>query len=330
QEQEHMQYVGNSKIILSKSAAGLGRAGVMLGALAALAAGCGRLEEFPDSDVGRAASAATICVTKEPNGPRGLLHTVSSVGSNQTRLAALANRELQLSVTQFWNPNTTTGVYNNHPVRTRFDGSSWIIETTDGGSLALGAAFNVLYSEPKILTLQSPSLIQSAPGPLGDAQPSIVDTKITNKAVLKNGPSSIGSDKLPPFFTSGKYAELTDSLSPSSKTAGDPPPEECPPDTGEHRAQPGVLVSERRYIDHVASSDNALYNYTCIPADSLLTRDALLIVEPGETTRDEERALGVWYRSPEHGLGSWCIFYQDVNLTMAPGTRFFVQVWTPE
>ena len=51
----------------------------------------------------------------------------------------------EVSVTQNWNPGGGGGVYNDHPVGTRYDAGRgrWAVYNTDGAPVKQGAAFNV-------------------------------------------------------------------------------------------------------------------------------------------------------------------------------------------
>jgi hypothetical protein len=53
-----------------------------------------------------------------------------------------------LSVTQNWNPGGGGGVYNNHPVDTKYDAKveKWAVYNEDGASMPQGAAFNIAVS----------------------------------------------------------------------------------------------------------------------------------------------------------------------------------------
>jgi hypothetical protein len=53
-----------------------------------------------------------------------------------------------LSITQNWNPGGGRGIYNNHPVRTRYDQDSgkWAVYNRDGAPMPRGAAFNIAVS----------------------------------------------------------------------------------------------------------------------------------------------------------------------------------------
>ncbi len=56
--------------------------------------------------------------------------------------------DAKLSVTQNWNPGGGTGVYNDHPVCTQYDGSlkQWAVYNKDGAPMPRGASFNIAVS----------------------------------------------------------------------------------------------------------------------------------------------------------------------------------------
>ena len=49
-----------------------------------------------------------------------------------------------LLITQLWNPQGGTGVYNNHPVAVAFNGTNWEVVNADQTPIAQGVAFNVV------------------------------------------------------------------------------------------------------------------------------------------------------------------------------------------
>ncbi len=52
--------------------------------------------------------------------------------------------DVEVSVTQNWNPGGGVGVYNGHPVGVRYDGDAgqWVVYNEDGARMPEGAAFN--------------------------------------------------------------------------------------------------------------------------------------------------------------------------------------------
>ena len=89
-----------------------------------------------------------------PGGPEKFVHAAGpeNTSESSTRLDdPLINGkpEVVLSVTQNWNPGGGGGVYNDHPVGSRYDAGRgrWEIFNKDGSPMPKGASFNVAVSE---------------------------------------------------------------------------------------------------------------------------------------------------------------------------------------
>ena len=76
--------------------------------------------------------------------------TSNSTGSYTYLDHSLTNgkRDAVLTVTQNWNPGGGRGVYNDHPIGTRYDANlgEWVVYNRDGAAMPDGAAFNVAVS----------------------------------------------------------------------------------------------------------------------------------------------------------------------------------------
>jgi LPXTG-site transpeptidase (sortase) family protein len=89
-----------------------------------------------------------------PPADEGFVHRaelVNTVG-NATYLGdplVDGNPNVEVSVTQNWNPGGGNGVYNDHPVGVRYDedAGEWFVYNEDGADMPQGAAFNVTVSE---------------------------------------------------------------------------------------------------------------------------------------------------------------------------------------
>jgi len=77
----------------------------------------------------------------------GLSNTAGNYTYTDDRLTN-GKPDIELSVTQNWNPGGRKGVYNNHPVDTLYDPKvkKWAIFNLDGAPIPEGASFNVAVS----------------------------------------------------------------------------------------------------------------------------------------------------------------------------------------
>ncbi|CAN5711742.1 hypothetical protein BH18ACT11_BH18ACT11_18200 [soil metagenome] len=77
----------------------------------------------------------------------GLLNTAGNYTYIDNRLTN-GKPDIELAVTQNWNPGGRRGVYNNHPVDTLYDPKvkKWAIYNLDGAPIPEGASFNVAVS----------------------------------------------------------------------------------------------------------------------------------------------------------------------------------------
>ena len=89
-----------------------------------------------------------------PGGPAKFVHTtapenLSEDGTYLDDPLVNGKPEVVLSTTQNWNPGGGKGVYNDHPVGTRYDAGRgrWEIFNKDGAAMPKGASFNVAVSE---------------------------------------------------------------------------------------------------------------------------------------------------------------------------------------
>jgi hypothetical protein len=94
-----------------------------------------------------AGSAFDVVVPQASTGfvhDAGLLNTAGNYTYIDDRLTN-DKPDIELAVTQNWNPGGSGGVYNNHPIGTLYDPKvkKWAIYNLDGAPIPKGASFNV-------------------------------------------------------------------------------------------------------------------------------------------------------------------------------------------